>query len=171
MGQRATADVVAAYRRHYAAGGMFETRLYPGIGDLLADLSSAGHVLAVATSKPEPYALPIIEHLGLAGAFDTVAGDTPDGARPTKAAVIAEALSRLGDRATAGQVLMIGDRAHDVAGAKAHGLPCLGAGWGYGAPGELEGAGALAIFDAPPDLGEWLGQRGGRFDAGAGHAG
>jgi phosphoglycolate phosphatase len=47
---------------------------------------------------------------------------------------------------------MVGDRVHDVDGARAHGLGCLGAGWGYGPPGELESAGALAVHATPVDL-------------------
>ena len=72
---------------------------------------------------------------------------------PTKADVVGEALRRLGHPA---DVIMVGDRLHDVEGARVHGLGCLGAGWGYAAPGELEEAGALAVYPDPDSLGAAL---------------
>jgi phosphoglycolate phosphatase len=47
---------------------------------------------------------------------------------------------------------MIGDRAHDVLGAREHGIRCIGAGWGYGMPGELAKAGAQPVCADPSDL-------------------
>ena len=124
---------------------MYETRTYEGIPELLGELTDRGTRLAVATSKPEEMAVPIVEAMHLSGFFETVCGDTLAGERSSKALVITEALRRLGDPDPAG-VLMIGDRSHDVIGAREHGIPCLGAGWGYGLPGELEEAGARAVY-------------------------
>ncbi len=72
-----------------------------------------------------------------------------DGSRETKAKVIASVLARLGEPDPA-EVLMLGDRSHDVDGARAHGIGCLGAGWGYGRPGEL--AGVVEVFATPTAL-------------------
>jgi len=47
---------------------------------------------------------------------------------------------------------MVGDRLHDVEGARTHGLDCLGVSWGYAAPGELEEAGAVAVCPDPAAL-------------------
>lgn len=148
--------VIAAYREHYGAGGMFATEAYAGVVDVLAALRSRGTRLAVATSKPESYAVPIVEHLGLAGYFETVGGDELDGSLATKALVIDKVLGRLGRPAPAA-VLMVGDRSHDVLGAREHGIACIGAGWGYGLPGELADAGAATICATPGDLGSALG--------------
>lgn len=139
---------IDAYRGHYDTA-MYETRVYDGIVDVLADLRELGLTLAVATSKPEFHAVPIVEHLGIVDYFETIAGDALDGSRDSKAKVIAEALRRLGSP-TPDEVLMMGDRSHDVDGARAHGIGCLGAGWGYGAEGEL--AGAVETFATPFDL-------------------
>jgi len=144
-------DVIAAYREFYAAAGMYDTVAYDGIEAMLGELRARGRALAVATSKPEYYAIPIVEHLGLTGYFDTICGDTLDGRRGSKSLVVGEAVRRLADPAPAG-VLMVGDRSHDVVGARAHGVGCIGAGWGYGSPGELQDAGALAVFAKPADL-------------------
>jgi phosphoglycolate phosphatase len=142
--------VIERYRTHYARR-QFDTRTYDGIEDVLADLRRRGVTLAVATSKPEFHAVPIVQHLGLGRYFATIGGDTLDGTRATKALVIAEVLQRLGTP-DSGSVIMVGDRVHDVAGAHAHGIPCLGAEWGYGAPGELRAAGADELFAVPSDL-------------------
>jgi phosphoglycolate phosphatase len=143
--------VIDAYRRHYGDGGMFHTSPYPGIADVVEYLAGSGVTLAVATSKPEDYAVPIVEHLGLARYFATIGGDELDGSLGTKALVIEKVLGRLGVPPSA-DVVMVGDRAHDVIGARAHGLRCVGAGWGYGMPGELERAGADPVCAAPSDL-------------------
>ena len=140
---------IAAYRDHYGAGGMFDTVPYPGVPDLVAALAERGVRMAVATSQPEHYAVPIVDHLSLPASFETICGDTLDGLRSSKALVVGEALSRLGDPAPE-SVLMVGDRVHDVRGAAAHGIVTAGAGWGYGTPAEL--AGAVATFDTADDL-------------------
>lgn len=149
-GEAKLPDILEAYRRHYGAGGMFDTSAYEGVAGVLAAARAAGCRLAIATSKPEPYAIPIAEHLGLGAMFDTIAGDTLDGGRPTKALVIGEVLVRLG--ADPADAIMIGDREHDVFGAREHGIGCVGAGWGYGLPGELAAAGADPICPRPVDL-------------------
>jgi phosphoglycolate phosphatase len=105
----------------------------------------------VATSKAEYYAVPVVAHLGLDDAFATVGGDELDGSLPTKAFVLAKVLSRLGDP-DARDVLMVGDRSHDVEGARAHGIDCAGAGWGYGLTGELVAADPALICATPREL-------------------
>lgn len=117
---------VAAYREHYAAGGLLDATVHDGVPQLLGNLTRSGATLAVATSKPEVYAVPILEHTRLRPFFASVHGATLDGAVRHKAQVVAAALTaHPGGR---GPVL-VGDRAHDVLGAAAHGLPCIGAGW------------------------------------------
>jgi phosphoglycolate phosphatase len=155
VGPDLTADVINAYRGFYSGGGMFDAVAYDGIGALLDQLAEAGATLAVATSKPEHYAVPIVEHLGLGGRFKTICGDTLEGGRPSKAHVVGEALRRLGHPAPA-TVVMVGDRSHDVYGATEHGLRCYGAGWGYGGPGELALAGAVGVYADPSELGRAL---------------
>lgn len=159
--------VIASYRQHYVdGGGMYETTAYDGIGDVLAAAHAAGLRLAVATSKPERYAVPIVEHLGFAKFFETIGGDEIDGSLPSKALVIDKVLRRLADLDPA-QAVMIGDREHDVFGAREHGIACVGAGWGYGLPGELVAAGAAPICAAPRDLLVVLGLTPGESDAAA----
>lgn len=157
IGPHDVENVIAVYRRHYAAdGAMFQAVAYIGIEAVLRGLVAAGTRLALATSKAEMMAEPILERLGLLDCFTHVCGDLPDGSRGAKALVVAEALRRF-DHPDPGDVLMVGDRLHDVRGAAAHDVATLGAGWGYGAPGELADAGAIEIFDRPADLGAYFG--------------
>jgi phosphoglycolate phosphatase len=145
-----TERVVRTYRRIYVTEGfVYRAEPYPGIKALLDGLARHDVRLAVATSKLETSAVAVLEHVGLAGRFATICGDTPDVGRPSKSAVIAEALRRLGESP---RTMMVGDRSHDVVGAREQGLPCVGAGWGYGTPAELETAGAIAIMPEPAAL-------------------
>jgi phosphoglycolate phosphatase len=150
-GEEKLPAVIDAYRERYGAEGMYDTSAYDGVRDVLAVLHASGIRLAVATSKPEHYAKPIVEHLGLGEFFETVGGDELDGSLRTKALVIDKVLGRL-DAPDPADVLMVGDRAHDVLGAREHGIRCIGAGWGYGLPGELERAGADPVCAEPRDL-------------------
>jgi phosphoglycolate phosphatase len=152
VGPRRVDAVVEAYRKHYVdGGGMFNTTGYPGVAEVLAELTSRGIPLAVATSKPEVHAIEIVRHLGFADHFETVCGDTLDGGRGSKALVVGETLSRLGNPDPR-SLLMIGDRSHDVLGAAAHQVRCAGALWGYGTAAELTAAGALTLCARPDQV-------------------
>jgi phosphoglycolate phosphatase len=151
IGTAVLADVIGAYRDYYDRAAKFDTTVYPGVVRLLRRLQRAGTTMAVATSKPEHFAVPIVEHLGLDGYFRTVGGDELDGSLGTKALVIGKVLGRLGDPDPAG-LLMVGDRSHDVVGARAHGIAAAGVTWGYAQPGELEAARPALICRTPEEL-------------------
>ena len=119
LGDKA-ADAIAAYRADYTTRGWSMNRMFDGIEDLLADLRAAGVRLAVATSKAEPTAQRIVEHFGIHEHFEVIAGASVDGTRSAKADVVAHALAQLAP--VPEQVLMIGDRSHDVHGAAHHGI-------------------------------------------------
>ena len=144
-----------AYRERYQKIGMFENRVYDGIPDALDRLRQAGRVLAVATSKPEEYAVRILEHFGLQDRFVTICGATMDGRISQKDEVICEALRRLGSPDPE-QVMMIGDRRHDVLGAEKHGLRTLGVLFGFGTAEDLRAAGAYALAQTPAQMADWL---------------
>jgi phosphoglycolate phosphatase len=147
---------VAAYRSNYAAGALLDVTVYDGIRSLLATLTAAGATLAVATSKPEPFAVRVLEHTGLLGAFAGVHGATLDGAVRHKEQVVAAALAAHPDGL---DPVLVGDRSHDVLGAAVHGLPCIGAGWGPAEDGELESAGAAAVVATPGEVVGALGRK------------
>ena len=134
---------VSYYREYFLEKGIFNNRVYPGLLESLEKLSRAGKILAVATSKPEPHAKRIAEHFGFARYFKEIYGAGLDGTRLQKWEVIRYALKELG---LSGQdlekVLMIGDREHDILGAKKNGLASMGVLYGYGDLRELQEAGA-----------------------------
>lgn len=139
-------EAVGYYREYYREKGLFENRVYDGLEAVLRELKRRGKSLVVATSKPEYFARQIIEHFGLMKYFDYVAGMEMDGGRGTKEEVIRYALEacRIPDKS---RVLMVGDREHDVIGANAAGIDCLGILYGFGSREELEKAGATYIAE------------------------
>ena len=143
---RAEADeALLYYREHFGTKGLFENVPYPGIGACLADLQAAGLRLFVATSKPEPLSVRILEHFDLLPYFEAVAGSTMDERRTKKGEVIAYALETY--HLDPAETIMVGDRKHDVIGARENGLPCIGVLYGYGSRAELMEAGAAALAE------------------------
>jgi phosphoglycolate phosphatase len=128
---------VASYRRRYAVDSLMLTTLTPGIRDALENLA-ARHVLAVATSKSPAFAEPLVGAVGLRAYFARIVGPDLD-AHGDKATIIDRALRDLGRPS---QAVMVGDRSHDVIGAHANHIPCVGVSWGIGSKRELAGAGA-----------------------------
>lgn len=141
------------YRSRYIPIGKFENAPYPGIPELLEMLKSQGHKLFVATSKPEPMAVEILEHFDLAQYFDRICGASMDTSRSSKEAVIAYLLEQNG---SAENMVMVGDTKYDVIGAKAHGIPTIGVSWGYGEIDEMLESGAAAIAHTTQELLELL---------------
>jgi phosphoglycolate phosphatase len=147
--------VVRAYSDRYTDVGLFENTVYPGVAEMLDELGAAGHTLSIATAKPEPTAKRIIEHFGFSGYFAVQAGATPEfgTGRRTKAEVITYALRELHlGAADLPRVVMVGDRDHDVEGARFNQIDCVGVTWGFGSPDELLGAGASALVDTPAEV-------------------
>lgn len=142
---------VEYYREYFTVKGIEENSVYEGIEDVLASLKQEGKRLIVATSKPQPFAGKIINDFGLNKYFDFVAGSNLDGTRSKKAQVIKYALKSCGIDDLS-QAVMIGDRMHDVAGAKEAGIECIGVEYGYGDYNELESAGADYIVKTAEDL-------------------
>lgn len=146
---------VVWFREYYEAKGIFENSVYDGVEEMLKRLHDAGKRIIMATSKPEPMAVRIVEHFGLADYFERIAGSTMDETRTAKADVIAYALEecRITDKA---KVLMVGDRRHDIAGAQKNGLDSMGVLYGYGGRAELESAGATLLAKTPGEVADML---------------
>ena len=142
---------IADYREYFTDRGWKENSVYPGIPQVLEQLKNAGAHLYIATSKPEPFAKRIAEHFGLAGYFDRIAGATLDERITGKGQVIQMLLEELADIPVS-KIVMVGDREHDVLGAKEHGIACVGVLYGYGSRKELEQAQAMTICPTPEAL-------------------
>ncbi|HTV18657.1 MAG TPA: HAD hydrolase-like protein [Polyangiaceae bacterium] len=143
-------DAVRIYRERFSTVGLFENAIYPGVLDTLARLQSAGHALSLVTSKAAIYAERIVDHFGMRAYVPRVYGAELSGERSTKAELVAYALA--GERLVAAQACMIGDREHDILGAKANGVAAIGVSWGYGSRAELDAAGADVIVDTFDEL-------------------
>ncbi len=144
---------VELYREYFNDHGIYENSVYEGMGDLLKGLHDDGFVLALTTAKPTFYARQILTHFNLMDCFEVVVGSHMDGGRTDKRELIEATLGLLTDAARQGAV-MVGDRAHDVLGAKKMGLKCVGVMWGYGTTLEL--AGATWQADTVKDLERFL---------------
>jgi phosphoglycolate phosphatase len=141
---------VSLYRERFADIGLFENEVYPGIEDTLAVLACSGRRLFVATSKPGVYAERIIDHFKLRSYFERVFGSELDGRRSDKTDLLAYAL--LTARVDPRQAIMIGDRSHDMIGARNNGMTAVGVLYGYGSKQELIDAGAHHVSATPRGL-------------------
>ena len=148
-------EAVRIYRERYKNIGLFENSVYEGIPEMLERLKNDGRILFVATSKPEVFAVRILEKFGLSHYFRFIGGADINGSRNEKWEVIDYVLENNGitDKSS---VLMIGDRYNDVNGAKKTGIRCMGVLWGYGSEDELSQAGADYFAETPQEAADMI---------------
>lgn len=146
--------VLAQYRARYGGGAMFDVSVYPGVPRALAALG--GHRLFLATAKPHVFARQITAHVGLSAHLEAEFGPEMDGTREDKAELLTHACAQLG--LAPERCVMVGDRDNDLRAARANGMGFVAALWGYGAPGELDGADIACA--APADLPAAIAQMG-----------
>lgn len=139
---------IQIFRSRYTTKGKFENIPYNGISDVLHTLKNQGYHLYVATSKPEPVAIEILEHFKLAQYFEEIVGASLDASRESKSSVIAYLCNHI-DSKTA---IMVGDTAFDVIGANENNIPCIGVSWGYGSKESMLQEGVIAVVDTMDDL-------------------
>lgn len=143
-------EAVRLYRERYMAIGKFENSVIAGIPEALDSLRGGGFNLFVATSKLASYAGDILDHFGLRHYFSALYGSQADGTHAEKEDLIRNLLAV--ESIPPARAVMIGDRSHDVVGAKANGVPAIGVLWGYGDREELAGAGAIRIAELPEEI-------------------
>ena len=154
---RETAEMaVRYYRERFAPVGIFENSVYPGTEAMLDSLKTRGYLLAVASSKPDVFVRQVLDHFGLTGYFDVIVGSEMNGARTQKSEVVEEAISLLGLSDRREEVIMVGDKSHDVIGAASCGIKCIAVSYGYGTMEELEGASPLCIVDSPQAVADFF---------------
>ncbi len=118
---------------------------------MLDSLKKAGKKLIVATSKPAVYSKRILEHFDLMKYFEFLSGSELDGTRVDKAEVIAYALQENGIEDLS-QVIMVGDREHDIIGANKNGIDSVGVLYGYGCREEFEKNHATYVAESVEEL-------------------
>ncbi len=147
-------EAVEVYREYFDPIGKYENLVYDGIEAMLRKLCDLGVKLLVATSKPEKFAVQILEHFGLAKYFHIIRGSLLNGQRVKKSDVIQSLLDEIS--CSADEIVMVGDRKFDIEGAHACGMACIGVLYGYGSRAELEEAGADFIAEDVRTLTELL---------------
>lgn len=130
-------EAVVRYREYFSVKGLYENQVYEGIPELLTHLKNKGLRLTVATSKPWIFSEKILDKFDLSKYFTFLSGSELDGTRVNKADVIEYAIDSLGIE-NRDDILMIGDRKHDVLGAHKCGIKAVGVLWGYGDRAEHE---------------------------------
>ena len=149
------AEAVEKYREYFKPYGIYENKVYDGVENMLAELVKCGKKVILATSKPTVFANMILEYFHLDKYFTCAVGSELDGSRVKKGEVITEALRQAGvtDKSLA---VMIGDREHDILGAKENGIDSIGVLYGYGDRAEHEAAGAGMIVESIEELLQYL---------------
>jgi phosphoglycolate phosphatase len=141
---------ITAYRAHYGEIGLHMATVYPGIAEAVRRLSSDARCF-VATSKRTVFASRMVGALTFADEICGVYGTEPGGNLDDKTRLIAAVLHS--ENLEPNDTIMVGDRSHDMIGARANGLRAVGVLWGYGSRDELQAAGADLLLEAPRDLG------------------
>ena len=142
---------VITYREYFDRQGIFENKVLDGAIEGLDRLRRDGYILVLATSKPEGAALRILERFELKRYFHFACGADLEGLCTKKEDVIRYAMKTAGITDPT-RAVMVGDRKHDVEGAKANGMECVGVTFGYGSREELENAGAAFIANSFDEL-------------------
>lgn len=159
FGPEQAREGVQIFREYFQARGWQENKEYPGMKEMLKELKAAGHVLLVATSKPEAFAKKILEHFGMDQYFDMIGGADMEETRVRKGDVIRYVLDTMGigcSQEERSQMIMVGDREHDVLGARELGIDCVGVLYGYGTREEMEACGAAYIAETVEELKQLL---------------
>lgn len=146
-------EAVEKYREYYKTDGIFDNKVYQGMADCLQTLKDNGKKLYVATSKPEFFAKQIIEHFSLSKYFEYVGGSEFN-SREKKAEVIEYVLKT--NQIDNDDVIMVGDRKHDIIGAHENKIPCVGVLYGYGTEDELKQYQADYLVSTVEELTELL---------------
>lgn len=144
------AAAIASYRERFATVGLYENVLYPGVPELLDGLHDRGYRIYLATSKPRVFALRILDHFQIAHRFHGIHGSELDGTRVDKAELLAHLMAVEGLEPA--DMVMVGDREHDMVGGARCGVRCLGVTYGYGSEAELLGHGAVRLARDPAQV-------------------
>lgn len=142
---------VTYYREYYQKKGLYENKVYQGIPELLTHLNELGHQLYIATSKPEIFAQKILLHFELTDYFNGIYGASLDGKRSKKSDVIAYALEKAKLRMK-NEIIMIGDRKHDILGGRENKIDTIGVLYGFGDKEELQKAQATYLVATPKEI-------------------
>ncbi len=144
-------EAVKYYREVFSVTGLFENEIYPDTIKVLDELKKLNCILVLATSKPEKFSIEILKHFNIYHYFDFCSCATMDKSRDNKTDIIKYAIESLNIK-NLDEVLMVGDRHHDVVGAKENNIKCCYVTYGYGTVDEAKKYDATYIIAKFPDL-------------------
>lgn len=153
-----TEVAVEKYREFYEAGGMFLSRPYPGVTEVLEKFKRLGYKQIVTSSKPEVMCKKILEKFELTGYFDAIVGASLDGRIDSKQEVLEEAFRRMSLK-NRSRVILIGDTKYDAQGAKTAGISCVGVTYGFGTRKELQEYDPEAVFDTIEEVQRYINEK------------
>ena len=143
-------QALMGYRERFAVTGLYENHVFEDIISTLETLQQQGYRLFLATAKPEIYARQILEHFELLKYFVHPYGSELNGDRTHKADLIAYILEK--EQLQPQECLMVGDREHDILGARHNGIETIAVEYGYGSDQELSLAQPKARIQRFADL-------------------
>jgi phosphoglycolate phosphatase len=139
-----------AYLHRYEIHGVGETTIYPGIDAMLERIRAAVPRIYLATTKFAPLGDAVLKAFSIRQYFDDVFGARRDGSLGHKRDLLRHVIEVTGiDPA---RTVMVGDREHDIIGAKTNGVFAIGVTYGYGSRAELLSAGADTFCDSPEEI-------------------
>ncbi|KGT47942.1 MULTISPECIES: HAD family hydrolase [Acinetobacter] len=128
-------QALEAYRERFAVKGLYENKVFPNVAETLTELNQRGYQLFLATAKPTIYARQILEHFGLDQYFKGIYGSELNGERTNKGDLIEYILQQ--EQLDPATCIMVGDREHDIFGARRNGIDTIAVTYGYGSAEEF----------------------------------
>lgn len=149
-----TEEIVASiqkdYFAYYADHGRDNTKPYPGITELLKELSKRGITIAVASNKHHSATVELVEHYFGRNTFCAIFGKR-DGFNPKPdPTIVYDIIKECG--ITTNEVLYVGDSSTDMLTATNASVCSVGVTWGFRTRDELRQHGANHIIDSPLEL-------------------
>ncbi len=134
LDEKTSIQLLEKYRERYNPIGLYETRLYEGMEDLLKVGKEKGMIFGIVSSKPQVYLNRVLEHLDVLSYFQEVVGPSLSHKEvDSKAKMIASVLEKYPNASAC----MIGDRKFDIRGAKKNQIFSIAVSYGYGSIEEL----------------------------------
>lgn len=143
-------QALLGYRERFAVTGLFENHVFEDVKATLETLQNRGYHLFLATAKPEVYARQILDHFNLLEYFEYAYGSELNGDRTNKGDLIGYILEQ--EKLDPSECIMVGDREHDIFGARRHGIDTIAVEYGYGSDAELIAAKPKARITKFSDL-------------------
>ena len=100
---------IERYRERYRAVGIYESSVYPGIPEMLAELRQAGLRIVLVSTKPTEYCREILRRVGITQYFHYVIGNDKNIPVAGKRDAIEKAVRIIGN-VNRNEIVMVGDR-------------------------------------------------------------